>query len=383
MKILVNGFAARTGGPETFLLNLLAHLAPIDPLMEYIVLVPENRLRIYDNLPENVVLESIKEDVASSVFKRLVHEHITIPLIFSRKRCSIYLQADELLSPVVGLSGIPSVIVFHATQHMLIPESVGDSKIKLFYLNWIKRLAMKYALIPVTVSHHAKGELSGLYPHSRDKIQVVYHGIDFNQFKPIRSGESIIGKRYGIKNYILSVSNRHVFKNYYNLVRTYHLLCKQHDIEEHLVIVGGVKSLYEEDRIKKYVNDNQLKNQVHLIEYIDQNEIASVYQFAKAYIFPSTFETFGFTPLEAMACGLPCACSRFSCLPEICGDAAEYFDPLDIDDMARAMKTVLFNEDRRQELIDWGLRHVKQFSWHSAALKYHKLIMGLSDKKYD
>ena len=242
---------------------------------------------------------------------------------------------------------------------------------------------MRLAIVPVTVSHHARGELSGLYPFAYEKIKVIYHGIDFNRFKPQYNSESILQKKYRIGDYILSVSNRHAFKNYYNLIHAYHLLCERYNLKENLVIVGGVKSTREEERIERYIHENNLSGRVHLLDYIDQFQIGSVYQNAKAYVFPSTFETFGFTPLEAMACGIPTACSRFSCIPEICGSAAEYFDPLNIDDMVQAMKTVLFNEDRRKELINLGLRHVKQFSWHSAAVKYHELILNLSGEKYD
>lgn len=380
MKVLVNGFAARTGGPETFLLNLLAEMVLINPSVEYVLLIPENRCNLYSGLSENVILEPVQESIADSIFKRLIHEHISIPMKLFSGRFDAYFQADELLSPVIGLSRIPSLIVFHSTQHMLIPHLVGDTRLRLFYLKLIKGLAMRLATVPVTVSHHARGELSGLYPFAHEKIKVIYHGIDFNQFKPQHNSQSILQKRYGIRDYILSVSNRHAFKNYYNLIRAYNLLVQQDNIREDLVIVGGVKSLSEERRIQGHVDQNNLSKRVHILDYIGQSQIASVYQNAKAYLFPSTFETFGFTPLEAMACGVPCACSRLSCIPEICGDAAEYFDPFDIEDMARAMKYVLFDEQGRRELIGLGLRHVKQFRWGSASKEYLTLLRNLAGK---
>jgi len=380
MRVLVNGFASRTGGPETFLYNLLSHLADIDTSAEYVLLFPESRYDLYRKLPENIILKPVKENIADSNLKRLIHEHITVPHLFFKEKFDIYFQADELLSPILGIMRIPSIIVFHTTAHMLIPESVGDSKAKLIYLNFIKRLSMKHASVPVTVSHHAKGELAGLYPNSRSRIQVIYHGIDFNKFKPDSASESLLAKQYGIKDYFLSVSNRHEFKNHYNLIKAYHLLCQRNTIKEKLVIVGGVKSLKEEERIKEYIKKNQLEQSIYLIDYIEQYQVASVYQHAKAYLFPSTFETFGFTPLEAMACGIPTACSRFSCIPEICGSATEYFDPYDIEDMTKAMEQLLFNSLRREFLIKMGLEHVTQFSWLNTAKQYYKLMCNFNMK---
>lgn len=381
MKVLVNGFAVRTGGPETFLFNLLSHLAPIDPSIEYVLLFPESRRALYEDLPGNVILEPVCENTATSTLKRLTHEHISVPRRFFRDKFKVYFQADELLSPVIGMLRVPSLVIFHATQHMLIPQTVGDGPLKLFYLRLMKALSMRLVAIPVTVSYHTKGELSGLYPFASEKIQVIYHGIDFNRFKPQQNPTSILQKKYGIGDYILSVSNRHVFKNYYNLIRAYHLLCERYNIIEKLVIVGGIKSEAEEKRISSYINENNLSGRVHLIDYIAQANIASVYQSAKAYVFPSTFETFGFTPLEAMACGIPCAVSRFSCIPEVCGDAAEYFDPHDVEDIARAIKFILFDEQRRMELMEIGRKHVKQFTWYSAAEKYYNLLLKLSKRR--
>ena len=103
--------------------------------------------------------------------------------------------------------------------------------------------------------------------------------------------------------------------------------------------------------------------------FIDERELPIAYAGALAYIIPSLSEGFGLPPLEAMACGTPVISSKESCMPEILGDAAYYFDAYNIDDMADAMGKVVTSEDLRKELIEKGLRQVKKYSWSEAAKK--------------
>ncbi|MCZ7667697.1 MAG: glycosyltransferase [Chloroflexi bacterium] len=84
------------------------------------------------------------------------------------------------------------------------------------------------------------------------------------------------------------------------------------------------------------------------MDYVEQDKLPRLYQGATLYLFSSIFETFGFTPLEAMACGIPVACARYSAMPEICGDAAEYFDPFDVEDIKE--KIYLLLTCKREEM---------------------------------
>ena len=94
-----------------------------------------------------------------------------------------------------------------------------------------------------------------------------------------------------------------------------------------------------------------------------------------AYVFPSLMEGFGLPPLEAMAYGTPVVSSNASCMPEILGDAAEYFDPLDTDDMAAAIERVITNPKRRRALIKKGTAQVAKYSWRRMAEETHAVYM--------
>jgi glycosyltransferase involved in cell wall biosynthesis len=319
----------------------------------------------------------INNNYVENSAKRLLFEHILLLKHHVAHHYDVHFRIDELVSPAFRLISAPTIAIFHATQHMLIPQHIGDSGLKLRYLNTMKSVAMHCATIPVTVSHHAKAELSGLYPFAHEKIHVVYHGVNHDVFRPSKLPYSHNKYQQKFGKYILSVSDRHVHKNYRRLIQAYVSLVKNDCIEEKLVLVGRAKVADEERKIRKLIDGSNLQEKVQLLDYMDQIDIAQLYQGAVAYVFPSLFETFGFTPLEAMACGVPVACSRYSVMPEICGESVQYFDPLDIEDMARGISFVVKDESRRKELIQRGLERASYYSWRRAAEEYYKILMKM------
>lgn len=116
---------------------------------------------------------------------------------------------------------------------------------------------------------------------------------------------------------------------------------------------------------------------VLITKFVSEEELDNLYKNASLFVFPSLSEGFGLPPLEAMAHGVPVVSSNATCLPEILGDAALYFNPLDVNDMARAIKKTLSSDRVRKALIQQGFEQIKKYSWEKMAeetLKiYHKL----------
>ncbi len=92
-------------------------------------------------------------------------------------------------------------------------------------------------------------------------------------------------------------------------------------------------------------------------------------------MFPSLYEGFGQPPLEAMACGCPVACSTAGSLPEVCGNAARYFDPTSVDEMVEAISTVL---DDPQPLVERGLQRAALFTWEACARGHDAVYRALA-----
>jgi len=102
--------------------------------------------------------------------------------------------------------------------------------------------------------------------------------------------------------------------------------------------------------------------------------LPNLYSEATAFIFPSLYEGFGLPLVEAMACGCPTISSNRASLPEIGGKAAHFFDPMEISDMAEAIKKVCEDSEYRKTLTQRGTKHAKRFNWESSFKKHINLF---------
>jgi glycosyltransferase involved in cell wall biosynthesis len=107
--------------------------------------------------------------------------------------------------------------------------------------------------------------------------------------------------------------------------------------------------------------------------------LVDIYKNAYIFVFPSLLESFGNAPLEAMACGCPVLASNAPAIPEVCGDAALYFDPYDPQDMADKIKKVLKDDILRKELITKGYQRVKKYTWEESAQKLLAIMVQAVD----
>jgi len=377
IRVLINAVALRGGGSESFLRGLLPELLRADPGIAADLLVAHDRRHIYEAIDGRLSPIPVPTATLDSAGKRLWFEHAGLLRVLNSGRYDICLRADEMVSPASLLSGVPVVSVFHATQHLLIPEALGEGRLKTAYLRWARWAALRSSRVVVAVSHHERGELAALFPFSGKKLRVIYHGIDRNLFRPAEGDGPRPSRAIGVDRYFFCASDRHVFKNYPRLIEAFALLCRSTELDEHLVIAGRQRSAAEEERIALAVERSGVRARIHVMDYVPHDQLPAWYQGATAYVFPSTFETFGFTPLEAMACGVPVACSHWSAIPEVCGSAAEYFDPFAIEDIRRAMEIVATNARRRADLRQLGLRRSAEFSWTRAAREYAALLRGI------
>jgi glycosyltransferase involved in cell wall biosynthesis len=152
-------------------------------------------------------------------------------------------------------------------------------------------------------------------------------------------------------------------KNLYRLIFAFTEL-KKINPSLKLVLVGKSDVLYQ--RMAKWVKDKSIEGVV-FTGFIPDNQLRWLYENCQAYVFPSLSEGFGLPGLEAMNHGAPVISSNATCLPKIYGDAALYFDPLDIDDMVLKINSVLNDSVKTKKLIEKGYMQVKNYSWKKMA----------------
>ena len=241
------------------------------------------------------------------------------------------------------------------TIHDLIPILFNENyKKQHYYYKYILKHALHAAKAIITDSNHTKKLIESFYGLPGTKIYVIYLGI---QSIYLKETETFNAKR---ENLILYVGRITRTKNITGLLKAFELI--KDKIDHKLVIVGSGKELYASE-LSRYVNDDR----VIFKGYVPNNKLLKLYRRASLFVLPSLYEGFGLPPLEAMACGCPVVVSNVASLPEVCGDAAYYVDPYNMNSIAEGIYKVLTDKNLRDILIQKGLERVKLFSWEKSA----------------
>jgi len=233
------------------------------------------------------------------------------------------------------------------------------------YFSPLKFLAKRSELV-CTVSQAEKERLIRFYHLPADKIDVIHHGVN-PMFKPLSAqSQSLIAKvRDQFKlpdTFLLYVGRLNVRKNVFNLLEA---LPKLKNKEIPLVVVGGYD--WKMDDVQQTIDRLNIKDRLIFTGAVFGEDLAAIYALAKVFCFPSFEESFGLPPLEAMASGIPVVVSNSSSIPEICGDAGNYVNANDPQDIARMIDALLEDSDLCQRKSKLGLARAKQFTWEKAA----------------
>lgn len=205
----------------------------------------------------------------------------------------------------------------------------------------------------------------------KNKMTVTYESADPSSAKP-SPYPALVDKRY-----IMYVGQQSEYKNLRRLVEAHQQLLATHP-SLHLVLVGKIGGAG--DNLKTWVEQQGYKNVV-FTGFVDSDaQLAWLYENCDAYVFPSLMEGFGLPPLEAMTYNAPVVASNAASIPEVCGDAAHYFDPLDVEDMSQKIDEVLTDKKIRVRLVKNGAKQLKKYSWRCMAQQtldiYDKALKG-------
>jgi glycosyltransferase involved in cell wall biosynthesis len=266
---------------------------------------------------------------------------------------------------------------FIVTIYDLIPliykeEYFGDSIVAKrilykYYLNSLKVLLNK-AIAVITISENTKKDIISILGISSEKIHVIYLGIG-SIFNPcLKNKKDELNKRFNINSpYLMYSGGMDYRKNLKITIEAFAKFIQTHKMDLKLIIAG--KFEYKTKHLIQKANKLGIKNRVIFIDYISDYDLILLLNNAHLYLFLSLYEGFGFPPLEAMACKTPVLSSNTSCLPEILGDAAHYVDPADVDQIVEGIYTLLKETEYRNELVEKGYKHVKEFTPQKTAQK--------------
>lgn len=254
-----------------------------------------------------------------------------------------------------SVRGCPRVVTVYDMIHERFPERFqGAIKTSL-----AKRAAVDRADHVVCISESTRDDLISLWGVPENKLSVTYLAADAVFSNGAPTAPSVEATR----PYLLIVGSRGGYKNFLAFLRAFGTLRNIRD-ELDIVCFGGGRFTAAELAVAE--QSGLRRNRLIQVSGND-DALARLYARALAFVYPSLYEGFGIPPLEAMAADCPVIVSNTSSLPEVVGNAGEYFDPEDEGAMADAIRKVVESSERRAELIELGRQRRMLFSWGKCA----------------
>ena len=381
MKIAINATSSIAGGGVTYIKNLLTGLSKTETDHQYIVLTTAaGRERFYFPHPRFTFL-SFKIPSQSPLL-RLCWEQTFLASLLRR------LKVDVLFSPanIAPLfSKIPNVVMIQNIEPFGNNVSVRRgllSGIRLRLLKWLTILSIKKSLRVIFPSVKAYNvvEQSGV---SLKHAEVVYHGIDGKIFHPFLNDDmllQLLQKKYGLDRFILFVSNIQRYKNFLELIQAFTLLREKIDDRIQLVFAGGCYDAVLRELLS-FITAQKLETRIVFLGDVPYEYLPYLYASCTLFVYPSTCESFGMTMVEAMSCGAPILASNREPMPEICGDAAEYFDPTDPAAIAEALFVTMNDANVLSTMRTNSIIRSRHFSWENTASRVLKILEGVVEHK--
>lgn len=282
-----------------------------------------------------------------TVIRNHLWEQFELPRL--AKSCGVdLLHSPANLAPL-NFSG-KSIVNIHDLCFLVEPAWFSLS-FRLIY-RWLVPQIAKNSSLVVTNSNYSKNDILQLLKLNVERIRLTYWSVDpifYNFNKPLAERE----------DRIIFVGSLEPRKNLRGLLKGFSLFKQNHpESKTRLTVVGCENPLFADAGISRA----DVRDDVDFRGYISDQELAELFGCARALVYPSFYEGFGFPPLEAMAAGTPVVTSRTSSLPEVVGDAALLVDPYSPTDIAEKIALSL-NPVTAERLVRSGMAQVKKFSW--------------------
>jgi glycosyltransferase involved in cell wall biosynthesis len=376
------------GGAKIFILALLKRLAVRAPDTEFVLLTryaSHGELAVLDS-PNMRRLLAVGGDGSS----RLRHlARLSARRIISRMPAPLHAHASKLAcrlnlamkrrgthtlmgeigadllfcpftAPTFHTPDVATVCTIYDLQYRQHPEFFFPEEVAHRDFAFSEACAKADALVAISAFSRDEAIAYGDLPPSR--ISTVYLRTA-KRLEQTRAIDPSIHDRLGLapSRYLLYPANFWPHKNHELLIRAFQMACRDGlagDIK--LVCTGAPGARC--DAVSALASRSGLGGRIHFPGYLSDLELSGLLQGAAGLIFPSLYEGFGMPVIEAMAAGIPVACSNAASLPEVAGDAALLFDPHAPAEVAAAIATLVHDQTRRQGLIAAGARRAVQFA---------------------
>jgi glycosyltransferase involved in cell wall biosynthesis len=354
-----------TGGGETYLAGLLGAMEDAAAARGHEVLVhcTEDNAKLFR---ERGAVRLVPLPVENrSRARRLLFEHLRYARRLAEDRIDVLYAPGNALP--VRLS-CPAVLGVQSLHSFLVPEEM--SRFRVAYFRRMVPMSARRAARVLCVSEDLRRTLLAVVPDlDAAKVRVIHEGAptDIARVEDAGRVASVCGE-FGVEpgRFVLFVSSLNPFKRPERAVEAVARIRKERG-EAWPLVLAGRASDGQRIRVTGVARACGAEDLVRIAGTLDRARLAALYTGARAMVYPSTVETFGLPPLEAMACGTPVVASNRTSIPEVVGDAALLADPDDVPALADALRRALHDEPLRAELVAKGRERVRRFDWGRAA----------------
>lgn len=358
MNIAITLLSATSYGSITYLTHLIPALIDLDKTNQYHIFISkENRARC-EREQSNFHFHVYRGNSQSSL-RRFLWEQLVLPVKLKKHDIDVLFTAKNINSllacckTIISIRNMQPLCYKEYTNNLLLTFS---SALRSF----LTKASIRKADRIIAVSNAVKDHLVHRFSESQERIDVVYNG------NPI-AGASGVHHHPRRPPFLLTASKFVSYANQLSLVKGYHAALRRNGDLPSLHMAGGVLDKAYYVKVKKYISDKGLEKKIKLLGLLSHEEMIQSYHEADAFLYPSTLEACPHTLIEAMACGLPIGTTNSPPMPEICKDAAIYFHPYDINDIADKIHLISSDHTLRQMLKNKTLHRCRFFDWNKTA----------------
>lgn len=375
MKIGIDArmYGPKQGGLGRYIEQLILNLEQIDIQNQYVIFLRRENWNEFE--PKNQNFKKVKADIGWYGFA----EQFKLPSIIKKEKIDL-MHFPHWNVPIFYNQNF--IVTIHDLLLLHYPTRQASTLGPLLY--WLKnklfRITLNHAAKKsqkiLTISEFSKNDIVKTLAINSKKIDVTYLAP-----RHIVEGEkppfSLFDKYKIHKPYWLYVGVAYPHKNLEKLIDGWKIFYNKNSNYQ-LVIVGKTNYFYK--NLTNYIKQNNVHD-VILTDFVPDDQLPEFYKNASLYVFPSLHEGFGLPPLEAMQYNLPVISSSKTCLPEILGNSALFFDPNDAHEIAHCASVAIHDQNTRTNLIENGKNILKKYSWNKTAVSTLEIYNSITKNR--
>ena len=368
-------------GDEAYFFNLVKNLARLDRENEYFLFTdrdPEKDTALKKEISKLEIGNNFKILFINSP-NRFWWNFRALPNNLGQNPIDIF--HTQYIAPFWLPRKTRLILTIHDISFNFFPQFI--KKNDLFFLKTLLPRSIRRAEKIITVSESERQKIVDFYKLSPEKVEFAYNGVDFEKLsqKASEGKKSAVRKKYSLpEKFILYLGTFQPRKNIPVLIEAFDFLRKKFEKQDIKLVLAGNRQAHNFDqRIDELIEKYNFQNEVIFPGWVDDVDKPILYQMADCFVFPSLYEGFGLPVLEAMAAGVPIACSDIAPLREIGDGSALFTDPQKPEEFAENIHKILTDHGLREKLIESGAVTAQKFSWQKTTgktLEIYKSVLG-------